>query len=62
MAIKKFNRFAHWSKFAANAERNGDYKQASKGWEVASLNASHATKEWCENRKAFCERMTVKPF
>ncbi|MGC6392545.1 ANR family transcriptional regulator [Pasteurella multocida] len=62
MTIKKFNRFAHWSKFAANAERSKDYKQASKAWEVASLNASPLNKEWCKNRKAFCDRVAVKPF
>ncbi|HEH9717243.1 TPA: ANR family transcriptional regulator [Pasteurella multocida] len=62
MAIKKFNRFTYWSDFAANAERNKGYKQASKAWEVASLNASPLNKKWCKNRKAFCDRMTVKPF
>ncbi|MFC0822085.1 hypothetical protein CDE51_04610 [Pasteurella multocida] len=62
MVIPKFNRFIHWSNVAANAERSKDYEQASKAWEVASLNASPLNKEWCKNRKAFCDRVAVRPF
>lgn len=60
---KVFNRYHYYAEKAAEAERNGNYKEAQEYWEVAKLSAkTTANCDWAEQRAAFCKRVKKKPF
>ncbi|QEH13152.1 ANR family transcriptional regulator [Histophilus somni] len=54
--IIQFDRFKHYSQQAANLERQAQWAEAAKAWEVAAINARPRNKHWCESRQAFCRK------